>query len=254
MLHGLEAYMLLDSGCTSDSISPEFATSANLKVHELEEPVPLQLGTVGSCSKINFGLFTEFKLGKTEGKHYFNVVNIDRYDAILGTVFMRKHGISLDFDLDEVRVKEKPLDTIVEGESTFRQARQYAMRPQSDTEDKVFPEIVQEFTWERFPEGPKFDTPGVDPLLPSILPQEQMDNLNDILFAMCKDFAGKAKAKGPLTDKDIPRLREEWKNACQDILGGAPDHLPPLREINHHIPLVDERRDTIIIFRSVPTQ
>jgi hypothetical protein len=47
-LHELEAFVLLDSGCTSDSISPEFAMSANLKAHELEEPVPLQLGTVGS--------------------------------------------------------------------------------------------------------------------------------------------------------------------------------------------------------------
>jgi hypothetical protein len=112
----------------------------------------------------------------------------------------------------------------------------------SDTEDEVFLEIVQEFTRERFPEGPKFNTPGVDPSLPSILPQEQMDDLNDILFAMCEDFVGKAKAKGPLTDKDIPRLREEWKNACQDILGGAPNHLPLLREINHHIPLVDEKK------------
>jgi hypothetical protein len=92
MLHGLEAYMLLDSGCMSDSISLEFATSVNLKVHELEEPVPLQLGTIGSRSKINFRLFSKFKHGKTEGKHYFDVVNIDRYDSILGTVFMRKHG------------------------------------------------------------------------------------------------------------------------------------------------------------------
>jgi hypothetical protein len=95
-LHNLEAYVLLDSGCTSDSISPEFATSTSLKVHELEEPVPLQLGTVGSRLKINFGLFTNFEIGRIKGNHYFDVVNIDRYDVILGTVFMRKHGIILD--------------------------------------------------------------------------------------------------------------------------------------------------------------
>jgi hypothetical protein len=128
-LHNLEAYMLLDSGCTSDSISPEFATSASLKVHELEEPVPLQLGTVGSRSKINFGLFTDFEIGRINGNHYFDVVNIDRYDVILGTVFMRKHSIILDFERDKVRVKGKVLETVVEGESTFRQVRRYAMRP-----------------------------------------------------------------------------------------------------------------------------
>jgi hypothetical protein len=69
-----------------------------------------------------------------------------------------------------------------------------------------------------------------------------MDDLNDVLFAMCEDLAGKARANGPLTKQDIPCLREEWKNSCQDILGGVPDKLPPLREINHHIPLVDEKK------------
>jgi hypothetical protein len=126
-LRDLEAYVLLDSGCTSDSISPEFATSANLKVYELEEPVPLQLGTVGSRSKINFGLFTSFEIGKAIGNHYFDVVNIDRYDAILGTVFMRKHSIVLDFERDEVCIQGTILETVIEGESTFRQARRYAM-------------------------------------------------------------------------------------------------------------------------------
>ncbi|KAF8232171.1 hypothetical protein L208DRAFT_1273491, partial [Tricholoma matsutake] len=169
-LHELEAFILLDSGCTSDSISPEFAMSANLKAHELEEPVPLQLGTVGSRSKINFGLFTNFEIGEIKNTHYFDVVNIDRYDAILGTVFMRKHGIVLD-------------------RSTY-----------------------------------------------------QVDDLNDVLFAICEDLADKAKSKGPLSKKDLPCLREEWRQSCQDVLNGVPDKLPPLREINHQIPLVDEKK------------
>ncbi|KAF8222247.1 hypothetical protein L208DRAFT_1323692 [Tricholoma matsutake] len=162
-LHELEAFVLLDSGCTSNSISPDFAMSANLKAHKLEELVPLQLGTVGSHSKINFRLFTDFEIGEIKDTHYFDVVNIDRYDTILGTIFMRKHGIVLDFEHDEVRVKAKCLNTIIEGPNTFKQAH-------------------------------------------------------------------------------LPHLREEWKQSCQDILNGVPDKLPPLRDINHHIPLVDEKK------------
>jgi hypothetical protein len=128
-LHNLEAFILLNSGCTSDSVSPEFATSANLKAHQLEEPVPLQLGTVGSCSKINFGLFTDFEISKTKDNHYFDIINIDRYDVILGTVFMRKHGIILDFEHDEVRVKGRVLDTIIKGPNSFKQVRRHAMHP-----------------------------------------------------------------------------------------------------------------------------
>jgi hypothetical protein len=118
-LHNLEAYVLLDSGCTSDSISPEFVTSVGLKVHELEEPVPLQLGTIGSHSKINFGLFTNFEIGRIKGNHYFYVVNIDRYNVILGTMFMRKHSIILDFERNKVCVKGNVLETVVERESMF---------------------------------------------------------------------------------------------------------------------------------------
>jgi len=127
-VNGLEALVLLDSGCTSDSISPDFAQVAKMKVYELEEQVPLQLGTVGSRSKINYGLFANLEIGTIRTEHYLDVVNIDRYDLILGTLFMRKYGIILDFDKDEVRIKGKVLPTLVEGESSFRQARRYAMR------------------------------------------------------------------------------------------------------------------------------
>jgi hypothetical protein len=127
-IHGLEANVLLDSRCTSDLVSPEFTISANLKVHKLEEPVPLQLGTVGSRSKINFGLFTEFELGNLSGSHYFDVINIDHYNAIVGTVFMQKHGIVLDFEQDKVWLQGHVIPTIVESVSTFQQVQRYAMR------------------------------------------------------------------------------------------------------------------------------
>ncbi|KAF8221800.1 hypothetical protein L208DRAFT_1326009 [Tricholoma matsutake] len=171
MLHNLKAYVLLDSGCTTDSISPEFAMSANLKAHGLEEPVPLQLGTVGSHSKINFGLFTDFEIGGVVNTHYFDVVNIDRYDAILGTVFMRKHGIVLDFECDEVHVEIEEVDDVE------AQHRHSGLRV-------------------------------LDPIL--LGPDEKPE--------------------------------KEWKHSCQDILSGVPDKLLPLREINHHIPLVDKKK------------
>ncbi|KAF8237567.1 hypothetical protein L208DRAFT_1038285, partial [Tricholoma matsutake] len=108
-IHGLKANVLLDSGCTSDSMSPEFMVSANLKVHELEEPIPLQLGQgrVGPKLILDYSLSLNFM-----GEHYFNVVNLNRYDAIVRTVFMRKHGIILNFECDEVRLKGKVLFTI----------------------------------------------------------------------------------------------------------------------------------------------
>jgi hypothetical protein len=61
----------------------------------------------------------------------------------------------------------------------------------------------------RCPDGPRFEANDIDTSVPVVLPQEQMDDLNDILFAMCEDLARKARANGPLMKQDIPRLREE---------------------------------------------
>ena len=48
------------------------------------------------------------------------------------------------------------------------------------------------------------------------------------------------RATKPLTEEDISQLREQWFHKYSDILGGAPPELPPLREVNHRIPLIDE--------------
>ena len=47
-------------------------------------------------------------------------------------------------------------------------------------------------------------------------------------------------ATRPLTEEDIPRLREQWFQKYSDILGGAPPELPPLWEVNHRIPRINE--------------
>src|SRR3984957_7382032 len=37
-------------------------------------------------------------------------------------------------------------------------------------------------------------------------------------------------------------LRKNWVESAKDILSGAPNHLPPLREVNHKIPIIDEEK------------
>jgi hypothetical protein len=48
--------------------------------------------------------------------------------------------------------------------------------------------------------------------------------------------------KAPLTEEDIPRLRQQWYDEFKDILQGTPNELPPLREVNHEINLIDPDR------------
>jgi hypothetical protein len=51
---------------------------------------------------------TTIKFGHKQYNEYFNVANVEYYDAILGTPFLRKLGITLDFSSPgAVRIGDK---------------------------------------------------------------------------------------------------------------------------------------------------
>ena len=58
------------------------------------------MAVTGSKSVINYGTNTTIKINGEESKGYFNVVNIDYYDAILGTLFLKKFKVTIDFAKD----------------------------------------------------------------------------------------------------------------------------------------------------------
>jgi hypothetical protein len=116
-VNGLDVYALLDSGCTMVSVTHDFARVAKLRVMQLENPVTLQLGTVGSRSMINFGAVSRLELGTiNDDNAYMDVVNIDRYDMIVGIPFMRKHGFVLDFCQDLLFVRGQAIQPLTVGQ------------------------------------------------------------------------------------------------------------------------------------------
>jgi hypothetical protein len=120
-VNGQKAIALLDSRCTTDAVTPELTRIIGLKIYELKEQVPLQLGTRGSQSKINYGTKACLKYGPIEACQYLDIVNIDRYNVTLGTIFMRKHGIVLDFKRNQVQIGDKELPTLREDADKFLQ-------------------------------------------------------------------------------------------------------------------------------------
>jgi hypothetical protein len=40
----------------------------------------------------------------------------------------------------------------------------------------------------------------------------------------------------------LTKLQAQWEEKAADVLTGAPPKLPPFREINHRIPLIDENK------------
>jgi hypothetical protein len=104
-INGQKAFALFDSGCTTEACSPDFARVAGIKVFPIKSEVILQLGTAGSRSKINHGMKATVKYASIESEEYLDIVNLDKFDVIIGTKFMRKHKMQLDFQFDTVRVR-----------------------------------------------------------------------------------------------------------------------------------------------------
>jgi len=120
----------------SEAISLEMVQIVGLKVHQLMEQIPIQLGTKGSKSWINHGMKVCIKIGTVENYHYFNIINIDRYDVIIGMVFMKQHRIMLDFKKDQVRMRGKNLYVLCESVDKYLQVCRQAMQHSKTLQNK----------------------------------------------------------------------------------------------------------------------
>ncbi|KIK17667.1 hypothetical protein PISMIDRAFT_14916, partial [Pisolithus microcarpus 441] len=103
-VNGCEALTMIDTGSTTNFVSPAFTTVAKLPTFTLASQLTLQLGCVGSHSKITHGSQMKLRLGAFTCDTYFDVANIDRYDCILGIPFLRSHGVRLKFDMNTIEV------------------------------------------------------------------------------------------------------------------------------------------------------
>ncbi|KAK0479000.1 hypothetical protein EDD18DRAFT_1364444 [Armillaria luteobubalina] len=127
-VNGILALTLWDSGSTSMAMSPHFADVSKALVFNLVDPVTLQLGMVGSRSKINFGMIADMELVGLTINEYINVVNIDRYDLLIGTPFMHQHNVMLDFEQNCIHINgtEIPAE-VIPTTTNIHDARQHRL-------------------------------------------------------------------------------------------------------------------------------
>ncbi|KAG6870942.1 hypothetical protein C0995_009561, partial [Termitomyces sp. Mi166 len=108
-VNGHPVWTLWDSGSTTTGIMPQFAHVNAICVHELSEPLMLQLGTVRSHAMVQFGTEVKIKASGHPTKEYVDIANFDHYDMIIGMPFMHKNKVTLDFVNNEVIVNGIPL-------------------------------------------------------------------------------------------------------------------------------------------------
>ncbi len=96
-INGHRAHVLLDGGSTLDMISANFASVLTLEMFQLKKPIKLQMATSGSRSSINHRVRVELQVGEFRQMRYFDVVNLNHYNVILGTPFLKEHKIILNY-------------------------------------------------------------------------------------------------------------------------------------------------------------
>ena len=78
-------------------ISPNFICAMGIVPIKLEQLIGLQLACVGSKFTINCGAKGTIMFRTACVKEYLDIANIDYYNGILGTPFLRRLNIILDF-------------------------------------------------------------------------------------------------------------------------------------------------------------
>jgi hypothetical protein len=85
-------------------ITPMFAQVADVPVFLLLDPHVLQLGTIRSCSIVNYGTDIEVITPRMKGMIYMDIANFDHYNMIISTPYMRANKVHLDFENNQVIV------------------------------------------------------------------------------------------------------------------------------------------------------
>ncbi|KAG6881522.1 hypothetical protein C0995_001668, partial [Termitomyces sp. Mi166 len=103
-VNGHPAWTLWDSGSTTTGIMPQFVHVNAIHVHELTEPIMLQLRIVRSRAMVQFSVEVKIKMSGHPTKEYVDIANFDCYDMIISTPFMHKNKVILDFVNNKVIV------------------------------------------------------------------------------------------------------------------------------------------------------
>ena len=103
--------MLIDTGSLADFVSLNLVEQLKLKKIVLEKPLTIQLAVQGSRSKVNFGVKARFQYQEADYERYFDVINLQNYDLILGTPFLYQHRVMVGLNSPRLVLRSKvPLE------------------------------------------------------------------------------------------------------------------------------------------------
>ncbi|KIJ35213.1 hypothetical protein M422DRAFT_262595 [Sphaerobolus stellatus SS14] len=79
-------------------MSSEFMRATGIRMHKLPEPIGIQQAFQGSRAKLYYTATTDITVGQRTYTETFNIANVDYYDIMLGTLFLRRVKANIDFN------------------------------------------------------------------------------------------------------------------------------------------------------------
>lgn len=98
LINGQPVRALIDSGSQGDFLSTTLADQLNLKKEEMTMPLKLQLAVQGSRSVVNFCTEARLQYQGIDEVRKFDIINLNNYDAILGTPWLYQHQVCFGFN------------------------------------------------------------------------------------------------------------------------------------------------------------
>ena len=106
-INGHPARALIDSGSLADFMSTTLAEQLDVPWIELTKPLTIQLAAQGSRSKVNYGTKVQFAYQDIQMERYFDIMNVQNYDLILGTLFLFQHKVMIGLNGSRVVIGSK---------------------------------------------------------------------------------------------------------------------------------------------------
>lgn len=206
-------------------MTPDLVKVSNLTAFKLDTPLPLQLACKGSRSKLINGTQTSVETNGFRSNEFFDIVNLDRYDCVLGTPFLCKHNAVIDFGANTISIN----GTTIKG--------------LSDEEEAAYSK----------PKAKRLPPASVSPSRTANVPSDRATQASSIALPPQLAQTAIGPTPPPVADPSLAptpplELLEErrnfWREEFKPIFGPPFNSipLPPLREVNHEIPLIDTNK------------
>jgi Retrotransposon gag protein/Retroviral aspartyl protease/Zinc knuckle len=231
-INGVEARCLVDTGASGDFVSSQFTYVNRLKHRKLKEPVPIQQAVKGSKPKCNAIATATLHIGDWSKKTPMYVIHLANYDAIIGLPTLMDCGAQFDLTNNTLQLRQYDVSLPLERSQPRPSPAQRPSRAASTRLRRQAPNGTAgqaPVRKDRHEPAPVFELAAFPILL---------DDMEEVISADPPTFSHYPEIdKNGTADYYRDIIYEKYGDVFVDKL---PAQLPPLRCVNHRIPVTIE--------------